>query len=199
MKRGISIVLSLFALGLTACETSPATPVASTLNSQMDNDTAVAVFASGCFWGTEYFMKRIEGVLSTSVGYTGGHVENPTYREVCAKNTGHYEAVKVEYDPNIVSYETLARWFFETHDPTQENGQGPDIGPQYRSAIFVQNEEQREVANELISILENQGLDIATEVKDGATFWPAELYHQDYYDLRGGTPYCHGYKKLFEE
>ncbi len=164
----------------------------------MDNqNTEIAVFASGCFWGTEYFMKRQEGVISTTVGYTGGHVENPTYREVCAKNTGHYEAVQVEFDPSVVSYQQLAQWFFETHDPTQTNGQGPDIGPQYRSAIFVQNEAQREVANDLIGILQAKGMRIATEVKDAATFWPAELYHQDYYDNKGGTPYCHAYQPLF--
>lgn len=163
----------------------------------MSEETAVAIYASGCFWGTEYYMKRQEGVISTTVGYTGGHVDNPTYQEVCSKTTGHYEAVKVEYDPSIVSYEELTRLFFETHDPTQANGQGPDIGPQYRSAIFVANDSEREIAEDLIGILEAKGLDIATEVKDAATFWNAEGYHQDYYDNKGGTPYCHGYRKLF--
>lgn len=163
----------------------------------MSEETAVAIYASGCFWGTEYYMKRQEGVISTTVGYTGGHVDNPTYREVCSKTTGHYEAVKVEYDPSKVTYEELTRLFFETHDPTQANGQGPDIGPQYRSAIFVANESEREIAENLIGILEAKGLDIATEVKDAATFWDAEGYHQDYYDNKGGTPYCHGYRKLF--
>ncbi|KAB2814119.1 peptide-methionine (S)-S-oxide reductase MsrA [Phaeocystidibacter luteus] len=163
----------------------------------MSEETAVAIYASGCFWGTEYYMKRQEGVISTTVGYTGGHVDNPTYQEVCSKTTGHYEAVKVEYDPSIVSYEELTRLFFETHDPTQANGQGPDIGPQYRSAIFVANDSEREIAEDLIGILEAKGLDIATEVKDAATFWDAEGYHQDYYDNKGGTPYCHGYRKLF--
>lgn len=197
MKRRISIVLSFAAFALMACTTQAEQPVASTLNTQMSEDTATAVFASGCFWGTEYFMKRIEGVISTDVGYTGGHVDNPTYEQVCSKTTGHYEAVKVVYDPSVVSYETLARQFFETHDPTQMNGQGPDIGPQYRSAIFVANEEQREVAEGLIQLLEDKGMIIATQILDADTFWSAELYHQDYYDNRGGTPYCHGYRKLF--
>lgn len=192
-----SIVFSLLAVGSLSCKNQPDRPIASTFESNMSQTTEIAVFASGCFWGTEYFMKRQEGVISTTVGYTGGHIENPTYEQVCRKNTGHYEAVKVEFDPSKVRYEQLVKWFFETHDPTQANGQGPDIGPQYRSAIFVQNDEQRETADQLIGLLEAKGMHIATEVKDAATFWPAELYHQDYYDNKGGTPYCHAYRPLF--
>lgn len=156
-----------------------------------------AIFASGCFWGTEYFLKRADGVIKTTVGYIGGTLENPTYREVCSKKTGHYEAVEVYFDPSVTDFETLARLFFETHDPTQKDGQGPDIGPQYRSAIFYLDENQKEISEKLINILKNKGLDVATSTIAATTFWPAELYHQDYYDLRGGTPYCHGYKKLF--
>lgn len=167
------------------------------LNENTGNTTERAIFASGCFWGTEFFLQKIEGVHSTTVGYIGGHVDNPTYREVCGKKTGHYEAVEVVYDPSKVSYETLARMFFETHDPTQTNGQGPDIGPQYRSAIFYTSEDQNETAEMLIGLLENKGLDIDTKVIKATTFWVGERYHQDYYDNKGGTPYCHGYKKLF--
>lgn len=156
-----------------------------------------AIFASGCFWGTEYFLKRADGVIKTTVGYIGGTLENPTYREVCSKKTGHYEAVEVYFDPSVTDFETVARLFFETHDPTQKDGQGPDIGPQYRSAIFYLDENQKEISEKLINILKNKGLDVATSTIAATTFWPAELYHQDYYDLRGGTPYCHGYKKLF--
>ena len=156
-----------------------------------------AIFASGCFWGTEYFLKRADGVIKTTVGYIGGTLENPTYREVCSKKTGHYEAVEVYFDPSVTDFETVARLFFETHDPTQKDGQGPDIGPQYRSAIFYLDENQKEISEKLINILKNKGLDAATSTIAATTFWPAELYHQDYYDLRGGTPYCHGYKKLF--
>ncbi|TNE28472.1 MAG: peptide-methionine (S)-S-oxide reductase [Bacteroidetes bacterium] len=196
-----SVVFSLTALLSMACGNSSShtssTPVATTLNTEMSQETQTAIFASGCFWGTEYFLKRQEGVISTTVGYTGGHVDNPTYKQVCTKETGHYEAVMVEFDPSIVSYEQLTKWFFETHDPTQANGQGPDIGPQYRSAIFVADDNQRRIANDLIGILEAKGMDISTEVKDAVTFWPAELYHQDYYDNKGGTPYCHAYRKLF--
>lgn len=156
-----------------------------------------AVFASGCFWGTEFYLQKVEGVISTQVGYTGGHVDNPTYEQVCSKNTGHYEAVEVVYDPSVISYEQLTKIFFETHDPEQKNGQGPDIGPQYRSAIFVADDDEKAVANKVIAILDAKGYDIATVVLPAATFWPAELYHQDYYDNKGGTPYCHKYTKRF--
>ncbi len=156
-----------------------------------------AVYASGCFWGTEFYLQRVEGVISTQVGYTGGTLDNPTYEQVCSKKTGHYEAVEVVYDPEVISYEQLTKIFFETHDPEQENGQGPDIGPQYRSAIFVANDEEKEVAEKVIAILEAKGYNIATTVLPAATFWPAELYHQDYYNNKGGTPYCHKYTKRF--
>lgn len=156
-----------------------------------------AVYASGCFWGTEYYLQKVEGVISTSVGYTGGHVDNPTYEQVCGKKTGHYEAVEVVYDPSVISYEELTKIFFETHNPEQANGQGPDIGPQYRSAIFVNDDGEKETANKLIAILNAKGYDVATVVLPAAKFWPAELYHQDYYDNKGGTPYCHAFTKRF--
>ncbi len=159
--------------------------------------TKRAVFASGCFWGTEYYMKRIDGVISTTVGYTGGSVENPTYKEVCTGRTGHYEAIEIQYDPSKVDYETLARTFFETHDPTQANGQGPDIGSQYRSAIFYSSNDEKAIAEMLIALLEAKGISVATAVLESAKFWPAENYHQDYYDIKGGTPYCHKYTKRF--
>ena len=157
----------------------------------------VAVLASGCFWGTEYYLQKVPGVLATTCGYTGGMVKNPTYREVCTKRTGHYEAVHVVFDPEKVNFEELALVFFETHDPTQRDGQGPDIGPQYRSAVFFQNEAQRETAQMLKDLLIQKGYDVATEILPGAEFYSAENYHQDYYDNKGGTPYCHAPRKLF--
>lgn len=159
--------------------------------------TDTAVFAGGCFWGVEYYMKRIPGVISTEVGYTGGRKENPTYKEVCAGNTGHYEAIEVVFDPSKTTYETVARMFFETHDPTQWNHQGPDVGEQYRSAVFYRSDEQKKVAERLITELKSKGFKVVTELKPAAVFWKAEDYHQDYYDHKGSLPYCHGYVKRF--
>lgn len=157
-----------------------------------------ALFASGCYWGTEYFMQKADGVISTTVGYTGGHVANPSYRAVCTGTTGHAETVEVIFDPSKTSYETLARLFFETHDPTQVNRQGPDIGEQYRSAIFYLNDEQKEIAEKLVQELEDKGYKVATEITKATVFY-SELkdYHQDYYDKNGGTPYCHSYTERF--
>jgi peptide methionine sulfoxide reductase msrA/msrB len=156
-----------------------------------------AIFASGCFWGTEYFLQRSEGVLSTESGYIGGTTENPTYKQVCTGETGHAEAVRVVFDPTKTDYRTLAKLFFETHDPTQVNRQGPDIGTQYRSGIFYLDDQQKQIAGELIAILREKGIDVATEVTPATTFWVAEDYHQDYYTNTGGIPYCHAYRPLF--
>ncbi len=188
--------LPLVASLLSACQSSaqPAAPVEpQPTNSTMEK----AILASGCFWGTEYFLKRIDGVVSTTVGYTGGFVENPTYEQVCTKRTGHYEATEVIYDPSKTDYETVLRMFFETHDPTQVNGQGPDIGPQYRSAVFYMNDAQKATAEKLIALLRAKGYAVATELLPAAVFYSAESYHQDYYDNKGGSPYCHGYRALF--
>jgi peptide methionine sulfoxide reductase msrA/msrB len=159
--------------------------------------TKTAIFASGCFWGTEYFLGKSEGVLSAESGYIGGTKENPTYEEVCTGRTGHAEAVRVVFDPAKTDYRTLAKLFFETHDPTQVNRQGPDIGTPYRSGIFYLDEEQKRVAEELVGLLKEKGLKVATEITRAETFWPAEDYHQDYYTKTGGTPYCHAYRPLF--
>ncbi|MFT5141732.1 MAG: peptide methionine sulfoxide reductase msrA/msrB [Rhodothermales bacterium] len=161
------------------------------------NDNARALFASGCFWGTEHFLMKTPGVLSTRVGYTGGRKDNPTYREVCTGATGHAETTEVVFDPSVTDFETLARVFFETHDPTQKDRQGPDVGTQYRSAIFYLDEDQRGVAERLIAELKAKGYDVATEIAAASRFWPAEDYHQDYYGKTGGSPYCHGYRPLF--
>jgi peptide methionine sulfoxide reductase msrA/msrB len=159
--------------------------------------TETAIFAGGCFWGTEYHFKRAKGVISTTVGYIGGHKGNPTYEEVCHGDTGHAEAVKVVFDPDIISYEELAKLFFEIHDPTQVNRQGPDVGEQYRSEVFYLNDEQKTIAEKLIRILKDKGYKIATKVTKASTFWKAEEYHQDYYNKIGGSPYCHVYIKRF--
>ena len=159
--------------------------------------TETAVFAGGCFWGMEYHFSRAKGVLSTRVGYTGGHTENPTYKEVCGGATGHVEAIEVTYDPAETSYEELARLFFEIHDPTQVDRQGPDVGEQYRSVVFYANDEQKAIARSLIEALEAKGYRVATALEPLGEFWEAEAYHQDYYDKKGSQPYCHIYTKRF--
>ncbi len=159
--------------------------------------TERAIFASGCFWGTEYFLKQAQGVLLTTSGYIGGSVENPTYQQVCTGRTGHAEAVEVIFDPTIITYEELAKIFFETHDQGQTDGQGPDLGNQYRSGIFYTSPEQKKTAEDLVAQLKNKGYKVATEITQATTFWKAEGYHQDYYNKGGGTPYCHRFEKKF--
>ena len=160
--------------------------------------TARAYFAGGCFWGVEYLFQQKEGVISAVSGYMGGVTENPSYREVSGGNTGHLEAVEIVYDPTKVSYEDLAKFFFEIHDPTQANGQGPDIGEQYLSAVFYSGDDEKETAHELIDILKTKGYDVVTKVLPTSAFWEAEEYHQDYYDKKNQQPYCHLYEKKFD-
>ncbi|WP_438829496.1 MULTISPECIES: bifunctional methionine sulfoxide reductase B/A protein [Sanguibacteroides] len=159
--------------------------------------TDTAIFAGGCFWGVEYFMQKAPGVLTVESGYIGGETDHPTYEDVCRKNTGHAEAVRVVFDASQTTYEALAKLFFEIHDPTQLNRQGPDRGEQYRSEIFYANPQQKEVADKLIERLKTKGYPVVTLVSPATTFWPAEDYHQNYYNRKGSLPYCHGYTKRF--
>jgi peptide methionine sulfoxide reductase msrA/msrB len=159
--------------------------------------TDTAIFAGGCFWGVEYYFQEAPGVISTEVGYIGGSTNKPTYKDVSYKKTGHAEALRVVFDPQKTSYEKMAKLFFEIHDPTQLNKQGPDIGDQYRSEVFFQTMEQKVIADSLIDILYKKGLNVVTKVTPASTFWKAEDYHQQYYTKGNGTPYCHKYKKRF--
>lgn len=161
------------------------------------NNIKKAYFAGGCFWGVEYYLEKQDGVLSVVSGYMGGDKPNPSYKDVSRGNSGYYETVEVVYDASKVDYETLARLFFEIHDPTQKDGQGPDIGEQYHSVIFVQNKKERDIIRKLISLLELKGYDVATTIRDKKKFYEAEKYHQNYYDRKGKKPYCHGYVKRF--
>ena len=152
-----------------------------------------ATFAAGCFWGVEATFRQMPGVLSTRVGYTGGKTKNPTYKEVCTDNTGHAEAVEVEFDPTKLSYAKLLKVFFENHDPTQVNRQGPDWGSQYRTAIFFHSPEQQAQADLFKQELEKARVyskPIATQIVPAVTFYPAEDYHQQYLEKRGLAS-CH--------
>jgi peptide-methionine (S)-S-oxide reductase len=152
-----------------------------------------ATFAAGCFWGIEAAFRRVPGVTATAVGYTGGTTAEPTYRQVCSDTTGHAEAVQVTYDPGKVSYEQLLELFWQIHDPTQVNRQGPDFGSQYRTAIFFHDAEQEAAARASKERLTASGRyrrPIATEIVPAATFWRAEDYHQQYFEKRGMAPAC---------
>lgn len=162
-------------------------------------DSEEAIFAAGCFWGVEHYFKKLPGVLKTEVGYSGGHVNDPSYQQVCNGNTGHYEVIRVLFDPHKINYEQVAKYFFEIHDPTQKDGQGPDIGEQYLTKIFYYDANQKAIAEQLIQKLQHQGLTIATKILPVKTFWPAEEYHQDYYVKTGKEPYCHHYVQRFQD
>ncbi len=168
------------------------------MTKQLSSPIAQAVFAGGCFWGVEHLMQSQPGVLEVTSGYTGGTVEAPSYQQVKTGSTGHYEAVRVTYDPAQVDYETLAKLFFEIHDPTQADGQGPDIGSQYRSAVFYQTPQQKQIAEKLITQLKAKGYHVQTRLFPLQTFWPAEEYHQNYYESKGMQPYCNLRVKRFD-
>lgn len=153
--------------------------------------TQRALFAAGCFWGVQYYFDQVPGVMKTTVGYTGGHTEDPTYEEVCTHTTGHAEAVWIEFDPEKVTYDTLVRQFFRMHDPTQLNRQGPDVGDNYRSAIFYMDEEQKKTAAAVHDELQKQSeKPIVTQVVKAGPFYEAEDYHQKYAE-RTGRGMCH--------
>lgn len=152
-----------------------------------------ATFAAGCFWGVEDSFRQIDGVESTAVGYTGGHLDNPTYEDVCAGTTGHAEAVEVVFDPSVISFEDLLEVFWKSHDPTTPNRQGPDLGSQYRSAIFFHQPEQKAIAKTSKERLEASGQPggtVVTEITPASTFWRAEEYHQKYFEKRGMAASC---------
>ena len=154
---------------------------------------AIATFAGGCFWCTETLFMRLTGVSEVVAGYTGGHIKNPGYREVCTGRTGHTECVQITFDPSQISFQTLLEIFFDTHDPTTLNRQGNDVGTQYRSGVYYHSEEQKDVTEAYISDLEQQNTfanPIVTEVAAFEVFYAAEIEHKDYYNLNKNQPYC---------
>ena len=157
-----------------------------------------AIFAGGCFWGVEHLLEKLPGIKKITVGYTGGTTKNPTYKEVCTGSTGHVEAVEVVFDPKKISYEKLARRFFEIHDPTQLNRQGPDVGTQYRSEIFYFDDAQKKTCEKLIKLLKKNGYNVVTKLAPATTFYPAENYHQNYLDKNPGGYMCHSPVNRFE-
>jgi methionine-S-sulfoxide reductase len=157
-----------------------------------------AYFGGGCFWGVEYFFENYKGVQTAISGYMGGHIHDPGYKLVCSGTSGHIEVVEVIFDDEIVSYDELVKLFFNTHNCSQTNGQGPDIGSQYLSAIFYTNSTQKEIAQNVISVLKNKNINVATKLYStlNTPFFKAEDYHQDYYYKTGKIPYCHSFKEI---
>jgi peptide methionine sulfoxide reductase msrA/msrB len=194
---------SLYGCGNTAkndpsnTQSNPTQTMNETVKSDTNQHLDSAIFAGGCFWGMQYFFEKGKGVTNTVVGYIGGHVANPTYEIVCSHTSGYYEAIKVVFDKSKTSYEDMARLFFNIHDPSQTDGQGPDIGEQYQSVIFYSDDSQRKIAQKLIDELNAKGEKIATKLKQATIFYPAEGYHQHHYDHEGTTPYCHRFVDKF--
>ncbi len=183
----------LLACGPSTSHASATAPFKSGERTQADEiaQADVAYLAGGCFWGVEHYMEQLDGVLSVESGYMGGEIDAPTYAQVSSHRSGHLEAVRVRFDASRVSFEAIAKRFFEIHDPTQVDGQGPDLGPQYLSAVFYTDDEQKRVVGALIARLRERGFAVATQLRPATKFWEAEADHQDYYARTGKTPYCH--------
>ncbi len=160
-------------------------------------DTEEVILAGGCFWGVDFLLGQLPGVIKTEVGYSGGHVIEPTYSQVCAGDTGHYEVVRVLFDRDKTRSEEILKHFFEIHDPTHPNGQGPDLGHQYQSAVFVYDEKQELITQNLIKKLVDKGFNVQTKILPVQIFWRAEDYHQHYYKKNNQKPYCHYPKPRF--
>ncbi len=185
-------LLLVFILALvSACSANEVAPEHSAIKIDGDQNMEKAIFAGGCFWGVEALFKELDGVVATTVGYTGGFTKNPTYQEVCAHRTGHAEAVEVVYNPAEVSYADLVAYFWRLHDPTTVDQQGPDFGNQYRSAIFYLTPEQKAIAEAVKPKAQKRWKKpIVTEITAASIFYPAEDYHQDYFGRNGGHG-CH--------
>jgi len=200
MHRAMTLfsIVTTLALFSASCEPTPNTK--QQLGNMIEGNipagkkTDTATFGTGCFWCTEAVFQELKGVLKATSGYTGGHVANPSYEEVCTGTTGHAESLQIIYDPTVITYDELLEVFWEAHDPTSLNKQGNDVGTQYRSAIFYHNEEQRQKAEHYKAELNKSGAydkPIVTEITAFTKFYPAEDYHQNYYATHGSQPYCY--------
>jgi peptide-methionine (S)-S-oxide reductase len=211
--RGIQkfIMLLLGAtIGVNSFSQTSADQTNNMTNTKTHTNNQLATFGSGCFWCTEAIFQNVDGVERVESGYMGGHVKNPTYKEVCSGLTGHAEVIQLTYNPQQVSYDELLEIFWKTHDPTTPNKQGADVGPQYRSAIFYHTEEQKQLGEKYKKQLMAAGAfdqPIVTEITPASVFYKAEDYHQNYYNLNGSAPYCayviqpkiEKFKKVFKE
>lgn len=187
----ISLLLTLF-----SCARRESSAITGFMSNQITDHTSydTATFGTGCFWCTEALFQQLEGVVKVTSGYSGGHVANPTYEQVCTKTTGHAECLNILYDRSKISFDDLLEVFWQSHDPTTLNKQGNDVGPQYRSVIFYHNKEQKEKSEKYKEALNKSGAwanPIVTEISPAQTFYSAETYHQDYYKKNGGQPYCY--------
>lgn len=211
MMNKILIAALVLAGAVAGCTASTQSSKLSASVMNMNEIVDTATFGTGCFWCTEAIFEELNGVLKVTSGYSNGHVNNPTYKEVCTGETGHAECVQIQYEPGKISYDELLEVFFQVHDPTTLNRQGADVGTQYRSAIFYHNDEQREKAAYYKTELEKSGAfpkPIVTEIAKVETFYPAEDYHQEYYqNNKNSNPYCSvvirpkldKFKKVFAE
>jgi len=190
---GIIVAIMLFAGLSCGQQKEDETTTTMSTTSQEKQELQLATFGNGCFWCTEAIFQRVDGISKVVSGYTGGKVKNPTYKEVCSGLTGHAEVIQLTFDPKKISFAELLEIFWQTHDPTTLNKQGADVGTQYRSAVFFHNEEQRKLALEYKTKLNESGAfdnPIVTEISPIGEFYPAEDYHQNYYNLNGNAPYC---------
>ena len=162
-------------------------------------ETEEIIVAAGCFWGVQHYLDRLPGVLKTEVGYSGGSLEHPSYDAVCGQKTGHYEALRIVFDSDKTDLTTVIQYFFEIHDPTQKNGQGPDLGPQYLSAVFYYDDKQKRCVQAVMDELRAMDYDLSTRLLPVSTFWPAEDYHQHYYQRKDAIPYCHRHVARFKK
>jgi peptide-methionine (S)-S-oxide reductase len=198
MKSGIFLSLILLLAGVSCGQrknSDNATTTKATMNnpSTETTDLALATFGNGCFWCTEAIFLQLKGVTKVVSGYAGGSVKNPSYREVCTGQTGHAEVIQLTYDPKVITFAELLEVFWQTHDPTTLNRQGADVGTQYRSVVFYHTEEQKQLAETYKKKLNESGAfdsPIVTEISPLSAYYPAEDYHQNYYNLNGSAPYC---------